>query len=44
MVFLTKDIEGFSVSNSLKVSRVDLKNTGSIKTDLDKEINVRSFK
>ncbi|EJP4818957.1 DUF342 domain-containing protein [Campylobacter upsaliensis] len=38
--FLTKDIEGFSVSNSLKVSRVDLKNTGSIKTDLDKEINV----
>ncbi|MBS4241045.1 DUF342 domain-containing protein [Campylobacter vulpis] len=38
--FLTKDIEGFSVSNSLKISRVDLKNTGSIKTDLDKEINV----
>ncbi|MCR2101978.1 FapA family protein, partial [Campylobacter upsaliensis] len=31
---------GFSVSNSLKISRVDLKNTGSIKTDLDKEINV----
>ncbi|MBS4406781.1 flagellar assembly protein A [Campylobacter vulpis] len=38
--FLTKDIEGFNVSNSLKISRVDLKNTGSIKTDLDKEINV----
>ncbi|MEB2822532.1 FapA family protein [Campylobacter upsaliensis] len=38
--FLTKDIEGFSVNNSLKVSKVDLKNTGSIKTDLDEEINV----
>ncbi|MBS4281744.1 DUF342 domain-containing protein [Campylobacter vulpis] len=38
--FLTKDIEGFSVSNSLKISRVDLKNTGSIKTDLDQEVNV----
>lgn len=38
--FLTKDIEGFSVNNSLKISKVDLKNTGSIKTDLDKEINV----
>ncbi|MBS4313844.1 flagellar assembly protein A [Campylobacter vulpis] len=38
--FLTKDIEGFSVNNSLKISRVDLKNTGSIKTDLDQEVNV----
>ncbi|MCR2060988.1 FapA family protein [Campylobacter helveticus] len=38
--FLTKDIGGFSVRNSLKVSRVDLKNTGSIKADLNEEVNI----
>lgn len=38
--FLNKDRIGYSVTNSLKVSQIGLKTTGSIKTNTDENINL----
>ncbi|EHN6902209.1 DUF342 domain-containing protein [Campylobacter jejuni] len=38
--FLNKDRSGYSVTNNLKLSQVGLKTTGSIKTNIDEDINL----
>ncbi|WP_038815046.1 flagellar assembly protein A [Campylobacter jejuni] len=38
--FLHKDKQGYSVINNLKLDQIGLKTTGSIKTDLNKDITV----
>lgn len=38
--FLFQDNEGYGISNTLKVSQVGLKTTGTIKTDLDEDVCV----